>query len=41
MSHWVRERPWIWIVVLLAAMVASSSALVWISVSHPPIPVRG
>lgn len=39
MSQWVKERPWIWIVVLLGSMVASSLVLVWISVHHPPIPV--
>jgi hypothetical protein len=40
MRELFRRRPWLWIVVLLGAMVAADLALLAISVSHAPISVK-
>lgn len=39
MRDWLRERPWIWIVLLLAVTAAFNLVLVVIAVLNQPIPV--
>ncbi len=38
MRQFLRARPWIFIVVLLGAMVLANLVLVWVSLHHPAIP---
>lgn len=37
----LRQRPWIWIVLLLGAMVIANLALVWVAMRHPVVSVKG
>ena len=36
MKAWLRERPWIWIVVLLAAFALADLVLVYVAVKDAP-----
>ncbi len=40
MRDWLRERPWIWIVLLLALLVAGSVATLIIAEINAPIIVK-
>jgi hypothetical protein len=36
---WLRDRPWIWIVVFLVLMAAANLVLVVVALLDPPVPV--
>lgn len=39
MREYVRERPWIWVLVLLGVLVSASLSMVWIALEHPVVMV--
>jgi hypothetical protein len=39
MRDWLRDRPWIWIVLFLVVMAAANLVLVVVALTDPPIPV--
>ena len=38
LSDWLRDRPWVWILVLLGTLVLSSIAFLIVALRHPPQP---
>ena len=36
MREWLRRRPWVWIVILLAASMLADFALLWIATKDAP-----
>lgn len=39
MREWLKQRPWIWIVVFFVVMFIVEAVFILIAVSDPPIPV--
>lgn len=40
MREILRQRPWLWIVLLLGALVSASTTFAVIAMRHPPISVK-
>ncbi len=39
MRKWIRQRPWIWIVLFFAVVILLILAFVAIAVLNPPVPI--
>ncbi len=39
MRKWIRQRPWIWIVLFFAVVILLNLAFVAIAVLNPPVPI--
>ena len=40
MREWLKQRPWIWLVVFLVVTVLANVALLLIAFNNPPVPIE-
>ena len=39
MRRWLKQRPWIWILVFFAVVILVNLVFVAVAVLHPPVPI--